>query len=115
MQLKAVFLHNNRPSKKSLGKLFLLGALAAYMLYHLFHGNRGLFALFEIRQVVSQERELVEQLRNEKSILLRDIRLLRPQSLDLDLLEERARDVLSLAGDGEIVVNASDFDVDGAR
>ncbi|MDR1908124.1 MAG: septum formation initiator family protein [Holosporales bacterium] len=108
MQLK--FVPINRPSKNALIKFLILSGIAAYIVYHLLQGNRGLFALFRIRQIVTQEQCVVAKLDNDKEILLRDIKLLRPQSLDLDLLEERAREVLSLASNDEVVVNVSDVD-----
>jgi cell division protein FtsB len=74
------------------------------MVYHLLQGNRGLLALFKIKEVVREEQEVLSKLEHEKSILANNIKLLRPQSLDLDLLDERARDVLNLARDDEVII-----------
>ncbi len=80
----------------------------AYMTYHLLHGNRGLLALWKIRRIVQEEREVLTKLEDETETLARQIRLLRPQSLDLDLLDERAREVLNMAEPDEIILEAAD-------
>jgi cell division protein FtsB len=74
------------------------------MVYHLLQGNRGLLALFKIKEVVREEQGILSNLEHEKTTLANNIKLLRPQSLDLDMLDERARDVLNLARDDEVIL-----------
>lgn len=114
--MKSSFYASNQPGnqpgrhhqRKALMRLALWGGLMAYMTYHLLHGNRGLLALWKIRRIVQEEREVLTKLEDETETLARQIRLLRPQSLDLDLLDERAREVLNMAEPDEIILEAAD-------
>lgn len=110
--MKSSFYASNQPDRhhqrKALMRLALWGGLMAYMTYHLLHGNRGLLALWKIRRIVQEEREVLTKLEDETETLARQIRLLRPQSLDLDLLDERAREVLNMAEPDEIILEAAD-------
>jgi cell division protein FtsB len=101
--------YNNKPAKKSLLYGVLLGTLMTYTLYHLFQGNRGLFSLFKLKQIVKEEQIILEKLTNEEEIIKRRINLLRPQSLDLDMLDEQARRVLNAASENDVIVEADDI------
>jgi cell division protein FtsB len=87
-----------------MAKLLLMASIAAYMVYHLLQGNRGLFALFKIREIVRQEQDILTKLEHDKAVLVNNIKFLSPQSLDLDMLDERVREVLNMAGEDDIVV-----------
>ncbi|MES2253034.1 MAG: septum formation initiator family protein [Pseudomonadota bacterium] len=84
---------------------FVSIVIMGYFTYHIFQGDRGIIAYLRLQQtVVSHERERAEQqvLREQ---LERRVYLLRPDSLDIDLLEERARAVLNFAHPDEIVIH----------
>jgi cell division protein FtsB len=85
----------------------MIGCLAvAYFTYHLVNGERSLLAWRHIDgEIVEAEGRLV-QLRREREVLERRASLLRPDHLDPDMLEERARAVLNFARPDEIVVIA---------
>jgi cell division protein FtsB len=83
----------------------LLGASAiAYFGYHAVQGNRGIEEWFRL----SGQLEALEkrQVLNAQRIAILDRRvgLLREETLDRDLLDERARAVLGLARPEEIIV-----------
>jgi cell division protein FtsB len=78
-------------------------------MYHLLHGNRGLFALFEIRKVVGTESCMLGDIETRRAFLSQKIRLLRPENLDIDMLEEQARAVLNVANENEVIVNTGDI------
>ena len=78
--------------------------VACYFTYHMFSGARGAlsWALLS-REVESLEKEL-NSLKEENAFLENKIKLLRNNSLDLDLLEEQAQNVLGLAKENDIIV-----------
>ncbi len=79
--------------------------IMGYFTYHIFKGDRGVIAYFRMQQIVADhEKELAEQNQLRKQIEKR-VYLLKPDSLDLDLLEERARSVLNYAHPDEIIIH----------
>lgn len=65
-----------------------------YFSYHLVHGDRGYFARKGVEQkLVAAEAKLAQKIADRQQLENR-VRLMRPESLDLDLLDERARVVL---------------------
>jgi cell division protein FtsB len=79
-------------------------ALTCYLTFAAIQGEYGLFRLF---QTEAQEHRLgieLEALRAERAEIENLTRRLSSASLDLDLLDERARHVLGLARDGEIII-----------
>ncbi len=79
-------------------------AVIGYFVYHGLHGARGFWASKEREaEVAVLEKELAE-LRHEREVLEQHVALLRPESLDPDMLEERARVLLNLAHPNEIVI-----------
>lgn len=80
-----------------------LGAVV-YFSYHAVQGNRGLLAWWETQHEIQQAYARLALLKNEHDALENRVYLLRPESLDPDLLEERARVVLSMGMEGEVVI-----------
>ena len=76
----------------------LLGALVfSYFAYHAVEGDRGLRSWLKLRQEIADAKSSEAELAAERERLERRVALLRPESLDRDMLEERARAVLNLA------------------
>jgi cell division protein FtsB len=73
--------------------LFL--CFAAYLAYHTVNGERGLIAWAHMTQQLAQVNGALSLARVERDRLERRVMLLRPDSLDPDMLEERARAVLN--------------------
>ena len=83
--------------------VFALGAIV-YFGFHGLNGNLGLVGRAHIeRTTATLEREL-ELLRAKRHLLTRRVQLLRPESLDPDMIDERARAALSLAHPDEIAI-----------
>ena len=76
-----------------------------YFSYHILQGERGMFALIRTRKKTEEMEKTVAALEEEKESLSHNIYLLRPDSLDLDLLEERARIVLNYSDPGDIIIS----------
>lgn len=74
-----------------------------YIGFHAVNGDHGLLALFrESRKLETLKAELAE-VTAEHAEMDRKVKLLSSNSLDLDMLDERARLVLGFAGKSEAV------------
>jgi cell division protein FtsB len=83
---------------------FLGLTLVVYFAYHTVQGDRGLMAWWQLNQEVKQAEETLAQLDETRTTLDRRASLLRPDHLDPDMLEERARLMLNMGRDDEVVV-----------
>ena len=79
-------------------------AFTLVIFYFGFYAERGIRKYLYLRHEVEYARTLAKQYRVKKERLAEEVRLLSPDSLDLDLLDERARIVLNFVGDDEFVI-----------
>ena len=80
--------------------LLLLG----YFGYHAVEGDYGHHALQELKaREIDLGRQLA-RLKDDHRALDRRVSLMRPQSLDPDMIEERARRTLNVARAGDIII-----------
>lgn len=83
----------------------VLGAAAiAYFGYHAIHGDRGLEEWFRLGGQSEALQKRIDQNATRIATLEKRLRLLHEETLDRDLLDERARAVLGLAQQDEIIV-----------
>ena len=83
----------------------LLGVLVvSYFLYHTVQGERGWFAMVRMKNEVQTAERTLGQLVGEREELERRTQLLRSDSMDPDLLEEKSRELLNYSKPDEIVV-----------
>ena len=75
-----------------------------YFSFYAFYGERGFRKYLYLSKEIEYARGLSNQYKFQKNDLDKQVRLISPDSLDLDLLEERVRMVLNYVGDGEFVV-----------
>jgi len=78
--------------------------LAVYFSYHLVQGEHGLITYLQLKAQVKTIQAELHVLQAEKFRLARRVRLLRPDSLDPDLLDEQARHMLGFAHPDELVI-----------
>ncbi len=78
--------------------------VVAYIAYHAVQGDRGLLAYFTYSQELDRAAATLDEVRRTRERLAHRVALLRPESLDPDLLEERARITLDLVGPNEFIV-----------
>lgn len=90
-----------------LASLTLAAALAAYFGFYALSGDRGVAALARQRAERDAAATELAQVRTAREILEHRVSLLRPDSLDLDLLEERVRSLLHYGRPGEVAVPLS--------
>lgn len=83
----------------------LMGAaMMTYFGYHAVQGDRGLIAWWKLRYEIDKADAQLSLVTAEKQALERRVALLRPQSLDSDMLAERAQLMLGgVQGDDLIV------------
>jgi len=78
--------------------------IIGYFLYHTVQGDRGLLAYAALSDQVRVSDWRLAQLRAERLELERNVSLLRPDNLDLNMLEERSRAVLNLVDDDDRLI-----------
>lgn len=85
-------------------KPMLIGVVMFYLCFHVFHGERGLVALWrEQSEQVRLEHDLAK-IMDARIVLERRVSGLRTGSLDRDLLDEQLRRMLGMRGENELVV-----------
>ena len=86
--------------------IFPLLALSAggYFGYHLQNGDHGLKARADLESRKDVLEGELAGLREVKERIERDVALLRPESLDPDMLDKRARAILNLAHPDDLVM-----------
>lgn len=84
---------------------WIFGALLlVYFAFHAINGERGFLKYLYLRQEISEARKVAATYQNQKNKLEEKVKHLSNSSLDLDLLEERARVVLNLANSDEFIL-----------
>lgn len=78
--------------------------VVVYFAYHAVQGDRGLLALGKLRGEVDTLQARVLDARDERFELQAKVQMLRPDSVDPDMLEERARLLLGYGRADEWVV-----------
>lgn len=91
------------PLRAAVEMMVALGLLV-YFGYHTISGERGIVALSSQHRVIGDLQSELAALRAERGRLERRVRLLRPESVDPDMLGERAREMLFLSRPDELVV-----------
>ena len=92
-----------RQSRQIVASIFGV-AVIGYFAYHAVEGERGLRAYFVLQlqtELASEERDA---LRDDRMVIERRVNLLTPGSLDLDMLDERARTVLNKVHEDDFVI-----------
>jgi len=85
------------------GPLIGLGAVT-YFAYHTVEGDRGVLAYLRLHNELLEAEMRLSKVASERQEMERRVLLLRPDHLDPDMLEERARVMLNMGHDGEVVV-----------
>jgi cell division protein FtsB len=78
--------------------------VVSYFAYHAVEGDYGLFALGKLKERVAALEAELEQKRAERRRMERYVSLMRPESLDRDMIDERAREALNMADAKDIVI-----------
>ena len=79
-------------------------AVVGYFLYHVAQGDRGLFAMLKLLRRLDVAQETLANLEKERSVWANRIQLIKPKTLNKDMLDEQARSQLGLAEPDEVVI-----------
>ncbi len=101
----------SEPKKRSVSQ-FLVTSLSFllffYFAYHLTHGDRGYFAWKGLEKKLAAAEDNYDRKLAEREALENRVKLLRPDSLDLDMLDERARVVLGFVKpEDKVIINTN--------
>ncbi len=94
---------NNKSISQFLATFFSF-FLFVYFFFHLMHGDRGYFAWRGVEEKLKTSELKYEKTLAERQAIEVKVKMLRPDSLDLDLLDERARGVLGFMKPSEVVL-----------
>lgn len=78
--------------------------LSLYFSYHLLAGQRSLLNLLSLDRQIAAQDERLAQLSAERAHLEKRVIMMRPGSIDRDLLEERARLILGYTAENEAIL-----------
>ena len=91
---------------------FLLYCMAAgaiaFFGYSAYHGSRGIVAKREYKLKIAKLRQDLAALQAERNDWDRRISLMRADSLDLDILEERSRLILNASHKNDVILILND-------
>ncbi len=103
---------STRQRKQSKWKPMVLPAVCLMLLgYFAFHGVEGDFGLYALQKLKKREASLnaeLVQLAAEKERLEKRVALMRPESLDPDMIDEKARQSLNMAHENDRIIILSD-------
>ncbi|MBX9634324.1 MAG: septum formation initiator family protein [Magnetospirillum sp.] len=80
-----------------------VGAVA-YFAYHTVEGDRGVLAWIRLKNEILEAELQLAKVTTERQALEHRVLLLRPDHLDPDMLEERARAMLNMGREDEVVI-----------
>ncbi|MDC0196249.1 septum formation initiator family protein [Gammaproteobacteria bacterium] len=78
--------------------------LIVYFLYHAVQGDRGLIAFWQLSKQVTQAENTHSVLNQKRAELQNRVSLLNPNSLNSDMIDERARFILGYTKTDEIII-----------
>jgi cell division protein FtsB len=91
-------------STRGLGFTLVIVALVFYFGYFAIYGKHGLVNWIRLQEEVALKQAELDRTKTERAALEHSVRLLRPESVDPDLLEEQARARLGLSQGDEVVI-----------
>ena len=81
-----------------------LGGIGLYLGYHLIQGENGAISYLWISNELEDTSKILALKTEKRKQLEHQVSLLRPETIDLDMLRERSRIVLNYGRDDEVVV-----------
>ena len=89
---------------KSLAAQLLGACVAGYFIYHAVQGDRGILAWLRVNQQLEAAQVELAKSATDRAALEQRVALLNNSSLDLDMLEERARVMLNFSDPDDVVI-----------
>ena len=97
----------NRQYRYYFKKFFLpafSSVLFIYFLVHILSGNHGWFSWRSLEAELEESHKVLAVLEEEEQKLQNKVKRMRPETLDRDLLDEKAREMLNVADEQDMVV-----------
>ncbi len=82
----------------------LFAVVFGYLGYHIMHGDRGVFAYLHLKTEIARAEGAVAETDVTRQTWEHRVALLRNPTLDPDMLDERARNLLNVVRPDEIVI-----------
>ncbi len=83
----------------------MLGCLlAAYFVYHTIQGDHGALAWRQLDLLITDAEGSLSSLEGQRDALERRVHMLRPDSLDADMVEEQGRRLLNFSHPDDVVL-----------
>ena len=89
---------------KSSGFIVLLMVLCSYFSYFAVKGDRGFLKYMYLQDKVAEAEKVNQSYDQQRQDWEQKVKVLSNSSLDLDLLDERARAVLNVIGNDEFII-----------
>jgi cell division protein FtsB len=89
---------------KSLAAQLLGACVAGYFIYHAVQGDRGILAWLRVNQQLEAAQVELAKSATDRAAREQRVALLNNSSLDLDMLEERARVMLNFSDPDDVVI-----------
>ncbi len=90
--------------KEQNNRVYFLIVLCSYFSYFAVKGDRGFFKYVYLQEKVAEAEKVNESYDKQRQDWEQKVKLLSSSSLDLDLLDERARAVLNVIGNDEFII-----------
>src|SRR3546814_20679659 len=81
-----------------------VACVALYFGYYAVYGDRGMLAMIQLDKKIAESQALLQSEQEKREQLNRRVALLRPDHVDPDMLEERARVLLHYGRDDELAI-----------
>jgi cell division protein FtsB len=78
--------------------------IVGYFLYHTIEGDRGWLSMLRLQGRVNESQANLSKLQKEHDELEHRVQLLRPGSLDPDMLDEKSREMLDYSRPNDIII-----------
>jgi len=99
----AVIRELRRQARQIIASLLGIGVIG-YFAYHAVEGDRGLRSYFALKHRIELATAERDRAAAECSEIEHRVAALRPESLDLDMLDERARQILDFVHEDDFVI-----------
>ena len=83
---------------------FVCACFVVYLGYHGLYGDHGLITMMRLNKDIERLEFDLAAMQEERQVLERRIQSMRPESLDIDLLDEQARAQLGFAKPNDLVI-----------
>ena len=93
----------SQTARSAVGPFLWIGIIA-YFAYFAINGERGLTAMHQVQAEVDLARVQLAQVHQERARLENRSALLRPDNLDADMLDERARLMLNYSHPDDVII-----------